>query len=123
MPPPIHSFRPFVPAKDLATSLRFYRALGFDVTREFSDGSGAILELGPSSLILTRFYAKEYAENFMMQLLVPDLDAWWKHVEAARLDETFGVPPPKPPEKQPWGLVVAYVVDPSGVLWHVVSSP
>ncbi len=50
--------------------------------------------------------------------MVDDLDAWWRHVESARLPETFGVPAPKAPEMQPWGLRVAYVVDPSGPLWH-----
>jgi uncharacterized glyoxalase superfamily protein PhnB len=24
---------------------------------------------------------------------------------------------------QPWGLRIAYVVDPSGVLWHVAQRP
>jgi uncharacterized glyoxalase superfamily protein PhnB len=24
---------------------------------------------------------------------------------------------------QPWGLRIAYVVDPSGVLWHVAERP
>lgn len=28
---------------------------------------------------------------------------------------------PKPPELQPWGLRVSYVVDPSGILWHVAQ--
>lgn len=118
--PPIHTLQPFVPAKDLAESLRFYRHLGFSVEREFSDGSGAILELGTSSFILQRFFVPEHAGNFMMQLVVPDLERWWAHVDAANLAGTFGVPPPKPPARQPWGLVVAYVTDPSGVLWHVV---
>jgi uncharacterized glyoxalase superfamily protein PhnB len=117
--PAVETLRPFVPAKDLAVSLRFYRALGFEVRREFTDGSGAIIALGASSLILQR---RDDAENVMMQLVVPDLDAWWQHIEAARLHETFDVPPPRPPAMQPWGLMVAYVVDPSGVLWHVVPS-
>jgi len=25
------------------------------------------------------------------------------------------------PARQPWGLTVAYVVDPSGVLWRVIQ--
>ncbi|MBA4388639.1 MAG: hypothetical protein C0404_11710 [Verrucomicrobia bacterium] len=37
------------------------------------------------------------------------------------LPTRFGVPVPKPPEDQPWGLRVAYVIDPSGVLWHVAQ--
>lgn len=38
------------------------------------------------------------------------------------LPAKFGVPVPKPPMMQPWGLRIAYVVDPSGVLWHVVHD-
>jgi uncharacterized glyoxalase superfamily protein PhnB len=56
-----------------------------------------------------------------MQLMVDDLDAWWAHINALDLRSTFGVPAPKPPAMQPWGLRVAYVVDPSGVLWHVAQ--
>jgi len=37
------------------------------------------------------------------------------------LPAKFGVPEPKPPVLQPWGLRVAYLVDPSGVLWHVAQ--
>ena len=37
------------------------------------------------------------------------------------LSGRFGIPAPKPPETQPWGLRVAYVVDPAGVLWHIAQ--
>jgi len=52
----------------------------------------------------------------MMQLMVDDLDAWWTHIERLDLAAAFGVPPPRAPAIQPWGLRVAYVMDPSGVL-------
>jgi uncharacterized glyoxalase superfamily protein PhnB len=51
--------------------------------------------------------------------MVDDLDRWWMHIESLDLTTRFGVPPPKAPAMQPWGLRVAYVVDPSGVLWHI----
>lgn len=35
--------------------------------------------------------------------------------------QSFGVQPPKPPAMQSWGLRVAYVLDPCGVLWHVTQ--
>lgn len=120
--PTIDSLRPFVPAKDLDASLRFYRQLGFAIDVVFPDGSGAILSAGRSSFILQQFYVPEHAGNFMMQLLVEDIDAWWRHIEAAELPKTFGVDPPTAPRLQPWGLVVSYVVDPSGVLWHIVPA-
>jgi hypothetical protein len=59
----------------------------------------------------------------MMQLVVRDIDKWWQHIQAAKLSETFGVVAPKAPQMQTWGIVVCYVVDPSGVLCHVVPAP
>jgi len=120
--PPIEQFRPFVPAKDSVTSKRFYHHIGFSVDRVFSDGRGAILSLGASTFILQSFSVKEHAENYMMQLVVRDIDQWWQHIQAAKLSETFGVVAPKVPQMQPWGIVVCYVVDPSGVLWHLVPA-
>ena len=57
----------------------------------------------------------------MMQLMVDDLDAWWMHITALDLPRQFGVQPPKAPAMQPWGLRVAYIYDPGGVLWHVAQ--
>jgi hypothetical protein len=68
--------RPFVPAKDFDYSKRFYEALGFE---KVLDGEVAIFNAGSGGFILQRHYQKEWAENFMMQLLVDDLDAWWAH--------------------------------------------
>jgi hypothetical protein len=86
-------------------------------------GDVATFSTGGSELILTRFYQKEYAENFMMQLLVDDLDAWWNRISSLKLPERFGVPAPREPAMQLWRLRVAYVVDPSGVLWHFAERP
>ena len=42
----------------------------------------------------------------------------WAHVDALDLPVKFGVQPPRAPAIQPWGMRVAYVFDPAGVLWH-----
>jgi catechol 2,3-dioxygenase-like lactoylglutathione lyase family enzyme len=110
--------RPFLPAKDFDQSKAFYEALGFE---KLLDSDVAIFALGKSEFILQRYYQKEWAENSMMQLMVDDLDAWWAHIEALDLPGTFGVTAPKPPAMQPWGLRVAFVFDPCGVLWHVAE--
>jgi len=110
--------RPFVPARDFALSKRFYEALGFE---KLLDGEVAIFGIGSSSFILQNYFQKDWAENFMMQLMVDDLDGWWRHIETLDLPATFGVAPPKAPAMQPWGLRIAYVVDPSGVLWHIAQ--
>ena len=110
--------RPFLPAKDFDVSKLFYEMLGFE---KVLDGEVAIFNAASGGFILQRHYQKNWAENFMMQLMVDDLDAWWAHIDALELPLKFGVQPPKPPSLQPWGLRVAYVYDPCGVLWHVAQ--
>jgi hypothetical protein len=112
--------RPFLPARDFALSKRFYETLGF---HKLLDGEVAIFGIGTSSFVLQNYYQEQWAGNFMMQLMVDDLDAWWKHIDALQLVANFGVPEPKAPALQPWGLRIAYLVDPSGVLWHVAQRP
>jgi uncharacterized glyoxalase superfamily protein PhnB len=110
--------RTFLPAKDYDESRRFYEALGFE---KVLDSEVAIFDAGSGGFVLQRRYAKEWAENCMMQLMVDDLDAWWAHVDELDLPGRFGVKPPRPPAPQPWGLRVAFVFDPCGVLWHVAE--
>lgn len=118
------TLRPFVPARNFEASGRFYAVLGFSVTR--LGEKIALVEIdgerGAASFLLQDFYVKELAENLMMQLLVRDLDAWWRHIEALDLDGRFGVGAPRPPQEQPWGQRVAYLWDPAGVLWHVAAG-
>jgi catechol 2,3-dioxygenase-like lactoylglutathione lyase family enzyme len=110
--------RPFLPAKDFEASKAFYTALGF---AKLLEGDVAIFAIGRTGFILQNYYQEEWAGNFMMQLMVDDLDAWWAFIESLDLPTRFGVPAPKAPEMQPWGLRIAYVVDPAGVLWHVAE--
>src|SRR3546814_865723 len=110
--------RPFLPAKDFELSKRFYEALGFE---KLLDADVAIFRMGRGEFLLQSYYQKEWAENFMMQLMVDDLDAWWTQIQSLDLPGNFRVAPPKAPALQPWGLRVAYVTDPSGVLWHVAQ--
>jgi len=118
IPAGTESARPFIPAADFDRSKRFYETLGFE---KLVDGEVAIFRVGSSGFILQRYDQKAFAANFMMQLMVDDLDAWWTHITALDLPRQFGVQPPKAPAMQPWGLRVAYVYDPGGVLWHVAQ--
>lgn len=110
--------RPFLPTKDFDLSKRFYEALGFEKTL---DDEVAIFNAGSGGFLLQRYYQEDWAANFMMQLMVDDLGLWWEHIQSLDLSKQFGVPPPKAPAMQPWGLLIAYVVDPAGVLWHVAQ--
>ena len=111
--------RPFLLAKDFDLSKRFYLALGFTIALDSDEV--VIFRIGTSSFILQKYFQKDWAENFMMQLMVDDLDAWWTRLLSLDLPANFGVPKPKPPAMQPWGLRIAYIVDPSGVLWHIAQ--
>lgn len=108
--------RPFLPTKDLDTSTAFYEALGF---KKAFVGEVVIFHVAATSFILQRGYDKTWAENTMLQLLVDNVDAWWERIAALDLAKNFGVQSPKPPRMQPWGLRVAFVYDPCGVLWHI----
>lgn len=110
--------RPFLPAKDFDLSKTFYEALGFE---KLLDEDVAIFRTGSGGFILQRRYQEDWAGNFMMQLMVDDLDAWWTHIVALDLTGRFNVQAPRAPAMQPWGLRTAYVVDPSGVLWHIAE--
>jgi hypothetical protein len=110
--------RAFLPTRDIAVSTAFYETLGFP---KLLDSDVAIFRAGTGAFILTRRHDPVWAENCMMQLLVDDLDAWWMHISALDLPNRFDVAAPRAPATQPWGLRVAYVFDPAGVLWHVAQ--
>ncbi|MBS0218199.1 MAG: pentapeptide repeat-containing protein [Proteobacteria bacterium] len=106
----------FVPARDFELSKRFYRDLGFEVP--WSSDDLAYLHAGDSSFLLQKFYNREHAENFMMHLLVRDVEAWWQHVVAQELVERYGVQA-EPPEDRPWAIRDFTLTDPAGVLWRI----
>jgi hypothetical protein len=117
----VKALRPFVPAKDFAISKQFYADLGFRV--EPLGDSIAAMHLGSYSFLLQDFYVEEWANNFVLHMFVDDLDAWWEHVSSLNLDSRYGVKSPRAPKLQSWGLTVAYMFDPAGVLWHIAAIP
>jgi catechol 2,3-dioxygenase-like lactoylglutathione lyase family enzyme len=111
----------FLPTRDLAVSRAFYEALGF--TNHADGDEIALFDTGGGTIILTRTNDEKWDGAFMIAIRVDDLGAWWKRIEEAKLPERFGVPAPRAPIRQPWGLEVAYVVDPGGVLIHFQQNP
>lgn len=109
----------FVPARDFPLSRAFYQDLGFTVA--FSSDELAYLHHGNCSFLLQNFYVAELAGNFMMHLLVADVDAWWRHVQATGVAERYGVSVGAP-QDQPWGMRDFTIVDPSGVLWRIAQN-
>ena len=109
----------YVPARDFDLSKRFYQDLGFGLV--WSSEDLAYLRHGSSSFLLQNFYNLDHAGNFMMHLLVKDVDAWWEHVQAAGLTTKYGVKT-EPPADRPWGLRDFPIIDPTGVLWRIAQS-
>lgn len=106
----------FVPAKEFDRSRGFYEALGW---RENWHGSGlSELELAGVRFYLQDYYAKEWAENFMLYVVVESAETWWEHAtNIIRTDEWKPARVAKP-RQEPYGALVTYVWDPSGVLIH-----
>lgn len=116
----IRSLRTFVPAKDHGLSKRSYADLGFEV----HDIGPALASVSrrEHGFLLQDYYVAEWANYFMMYLLVDDLGAWWERIQAADLVGRYGVRSPRSPAREPWGHDVAHVIDPSGVLWHIAQE-
>jgi len=106
----------YLPSKDFDLSRRFYTDLGF--TEALLSDEMAYFHAGSCSFLLQRFYQQDHAENFMMHLLVEDVDAWWRHVEAQQLSQKYAVRA-EPPEDRPWGIRDFIIVDPTSVLWRI----
>jgi uncharacterized glyoxalase superfamily protein PhnB len=117
----VTALRPFIPAKDFAVSKRFYADFGFSISYE--DTEIAMMELGAISFLLQNYYVEDWAENLMMQLVVTDLDGWWRHLGSLDLAGTYGVKAPTAPKLESWGARVTYAWDPAGVLWHIAELP
>jgi catechol 2,3-dioxygenase-like lactoylglutathione lyase family enzyme len=106
----------FVPAKDFELSKRFYADLGFTIA--WSSDDLAYLHIDASSFLLQKFYVEQHAGNFMMHMLVDDVEAWWGLVQSQGIAARYGVRL-LPPEDRPWGIRDFVLVDPTGVLWRI----
>jgi hypothetical protein len=112
----ITEIKAFVPSKDFAVSKEFYIDLGFTMA---SEGEGiAYFHLEHVSFLLQDFCVESLAENFMMHILVEDVDAWWNHIVASGVAAKYGVKITAV-EAQPWRMRDFCLFDPSGVLWRI----
>lgn len=116
----IVALRPFVPAKDFQTSKQFYVDLGFEVA-PLGDKL-ANVSIGRFAFLLQNYFVQDWADNFMMHLMVTNLDQWWESISRLDLGSRYKVRAPRPPKLEPRGLRVAYLFDPAGVLWHVAEE-
>jgi catechol 2,3-dioxygenase-like lactoylglutathione lyase family enzyme len=112
----VKDVRVFVPAKDFGVSKDFYRALGWKMVSDSKDV--AMMELANCRFLMQNYYQKDWAENFMLTVIVEDAQAWHDHVVSVFEERKFKDVWVKPPAMQPWGALTTYVCDPSGILIH-----
>jgi len=113
----VDDVRAFVPAKDFARSKAFYEALGWSPI--WTDDAGlALMELSGHRFMLQDHYVKQWAENFMLTIVVSDATAWFGHVARALASGEYGNARVAEPRVEDWGATVTYVWDPCGVLLH-----
>ncbi len=112
----ITEIKAFVPAKDFEISKQFYKDLGFTMASE--GGGVAYFHFEHVSFLLQDFCVASLAENFMMHILVEDVDAWRNHVLASGVASKYGVRVTEI-ESQPWRMRDFCLFDPSGVLWRI----
>jgi hypothetical protein len=112
------SLQPFVPAgKVFQQSRELFLALGFKINWE---GGGYVgFQRDDCKFILQDYYAKDFAENFMLTVNVSSADEFYNEVKEKNLVEKFGIKL-APPTDQPYGREVN-IIDIAGVCWHFVQ--
>lgn len=106
----------FVPARDFELSKAFYKDIGFTMASE--GGGVAYFHFEHASFLLQDFCAEFFAENFMMHMLVSDVDAWWNRINESAVVAKYGVKQTSI-ELQPWRMRDFCLTDPTGVLWRI----
>jgi uncharacterized glyoxalase superfamily protein PhnB len=111
--------RPFVPSgEDYQLAIQFYADLGFE--KIFSDDGLTIFKIDELEFHLQNYHNLELQHNYMLELCVQDLDAWWERIERSGVAEKYKVRA-KPPKMQPFGKRAIHLLDPAGVLWHITE--
>lgn len=110
--------RPFIPSgEDYLLAQRFFEDLGF--TPLYSDSSLTIYRTGEQEFFLQNYSNREFQENFMVELIVSDLDDVWVHLQTLTDKYPIRI---KEPTWYPWGKREVHLIDPAGVCWHISQA-
>ena len=113
------SLQPFVPSgNDFEGSKNFFEQLGFTIC--WDAGDYVSFENNGCRFILQKFDNKEFAENFMLTVGVPNADEFRKMVIEKELPKKFGIRIGEVSD-QPYGREVN-IIDQAGVCWHFVQQ-
>jgi hypothetical protein len=114
--PATTSIRAFVGARNFQTSRDFYLRLGFE---EVSLGDMSYFKVNDRlGFYLQDAYVKQWVDNTMLFLEVPNPEEWLASLNNLKLEKDFpGVRISKMVIND-WGREF-FLHDPSGVLWHI----
>lgn len=113
------SLQPFVPSgSNFERSKELFQALGFVINWDAGDYIG--FQRDECKFILQKYNNETFAENFMINIGVDDVDAFWNEVNEKQLVQKFGIRLGKPID-QPYGREVN-IIDIAGVCWHFVQQ-
>jgi len=111
----LNSIRTFIGSKDFDISRAFYRDLGFEETT-ISDNL-SVFKIGECAFYLQKAYVKDWVDNTMIFLEVPDVNKCFEHLQQLELDRKYPGTQLRPIRKDSWGAE-CFVIDPAGVLIH-----
>ena len=111
--------RTFIGAKDFAASKDFYLALGCEL--RWADDGLALFEIANQRFYLQNYYLKEWAENCMFHITVADAESCFEQITALIDSGRFPDVRVRKPKIEPYGALVTYVWDPSGILLHLAQ--
>ena len=113
------ALKPFVGAKHFQVSKAFYLDIGFAITWESSNLIQ--FEFTGCQFYLQDFYEPTWCDNTMLYLEVDNVSGVYSRIKAVSQNPRYKGARVQPPEQQPYGALVAYLWDPSGVLWHIAG--
>lgn len=113
----IIQIRTFLPSKDFETSKQFYKDLGFAITWE----NHQMAEIGTElqNFFLQDYYVKDWADNFMIQMFVDNLDELYN--KALPLIEKYEGTKIKDIFETDYGRTF-HLIGPAGELWHMTEA-
>lgn len=109
--------RTFVPSKDFEVSKKFYQDLGLEILWQNEE----LAEVGTPSqnFFLQKYYVEEWANNFMLQMFVDDLDALFD--KAKPLVEKYEGTKIRDIFEADYGRTF-HLIGPAGELWHLTEA-
>jgi hypothetical protein len=114
-----HSLQPFVPSgSNFEGSKQFFVELGFNISFDAGDYVG--FENNGCRFILQKYNNKEFAENFMLSVIVTNADEFRQEVLDKQLPQKFGIRIGEV-SNMPYGREVN-IIDLAGVCWHFVQQ-